>query len=499
MKSEGIITEREAAEYPSRDDSHIIDALMDLYGEERTRFYASMNEVFLLPKDKEGKPRYLTRKYVAYHIYYRWAVSTVGSREGSRWTTFDVDSGGWEMAKKVIRALCDIGIPYNRIYVSSSGGKGYHVEIFYDQIIYYELQKKLYHEVLKLTEATEKEIELRPTCTQSIKIPLGKHYKTRNICWYLDKETGAPIQSREYVTTIQKMPAAEVRELIWALEEEEEEEASETGAYWETDPEVDSALQTLDITKLPQIAEPGTRHITVMRIAFAMFNKGFSHDDTERLLLEWYELQDKNNTETYYDEAIDDVHSIVDWVYEKMTRVGNLYKNKYVITRWDIERVLEQNGVAARGTFFNILAWSKAKGYARCTERIIAKQVGITNSMVHKTMKKMQDEDQIRVQVGRRHHDSGGYWCERSTIWIRQGISDLAIPDDKVKAPLTEISVRDVAHDFWRVYFDTLFAIADREWVMKRLCKREKELLAEVEKKGIKENGTQNTPEEVRA
>lgn len=479
-------------DYIIRDDSHIIDSLLDLYCEERTRFFASKAGRFFMPKEKGEKPLFLTRRHLAFHIYHRWAISTIGSLEGSKWTTFDVDSGGWDMAKQVIDALWQIGIPYDKIYISTSGGKGYHVEIFYDQLIYYSLQKRMYREVLRLTGASEHQVELRPTATQSIKIPLSRHYKTNKICWYLDRVTGKPIESKEYIATIEKLPAVEVRELIWALPAEENEEEVSAGEGIREDAELDEALATLDVTKLPVIEEAGTRHATVMRIAIGMLNKGFSHDDTLRTLLQWWDIQNIDNSTTYYDEAVDDIHSIVNWVYEKLKKVGGVYRSKYIVTRWDVERVLEQKGVAKRAVFFNILAWSKAKGYARTSEQLISRQIDISASGVHYAIQGLQEKDQIKVQAGKRHYDSTGCWQERSTMWTRQGISSLEIPEDKVLASLTEISIRDVAHDFWKVYFDTLFAIADRDWAMKKLCKREKDILAKLEYERKNQDGTQD-------
>ena len=59
-----------------------------------------------------------------------------------------MDDGNRETVEAILDALTDMGVPRSRIYVSLSGGKGYHVEMFFDEIVSTEDLQTLYQNVI---------------------------------------------------------------------------------------------------------------------------------------------------------------------------------------------------------------------------------------------------------------------------------------------------------------------------------------------------------------
>ena len=102
---------------------------------------------------------------------------------------FDVDDGNRDTVFRIIFELERLGIPRSKIYVSYSGGKGYHVELFCQEIIRTERWYRLYLSVIRAANLEPSKVEFRPTHTQSIKLPLSCHAKTGKVCWYADRDT----------------------------------------------------------------------------------------------------------------------------------------------------------------------------------------------------------------------------------------------------------------------------------------------------------------------
>lgn len=480
-------------------DSKLIDRMLELYGEERSRFYKAMNGAVFLMKDKGKKiPMYLTRGHISQHLMGKYAVCVIGSPNGSRFTCFDVDHGGWEMAVKVMRELENLGIDRDRIYVSTSGGKGYHVELFYDRVIDYRRQKGLYDQLIWNLRTSRRDVELRPTHTQSIKIPLSVHHKTGNVCWYLDRETGDPILSKEYVYEIKELNADHLESTVldFLLNEEEETEYD----HLMTRDNVLVPFEAADLNYLPRIEEPGSRHDLTMRIAMTLRMAGRTKVSARSTIIAWYDRQDKNCTLTERDEAIEDICRITDWVFARYKFAGQ-NKTGYRLNRADIERVLEMSGINRRAILFHVLVWERSTANADVTTQdVLAHIIGTTERGITYTWNKLRTENVISITVSKAKRDKFGYYRSKSRLKSAPIPALLKIPDSMVLQESVLVDPIQLNKDFWRVYFDTLFTIADRDWVITKLSKRERDKLAEIEDKEPstgteerkEENGTQD-------
>lgn len=124
-----------------------------------------------------------TDKDIITHISGGNNLGVFGGATGTKFIVFDVDAR--ERAKDVTMRLIDAleseyGINRSRIFVFNSGGKGYHVTLYLDNIIMYDDLQLLYKQVIAMVGENKNVIELRPTEKQAVKLPFCSHYKTGN-------------------------------------------------------------------------------------------------------------------------------------------------------------------------------------------------------------------------------------------------------------------------------------------------------------------------------
>ena len=151
----------------------------------------------------------------------------LGAQGLTKFLTFDVDySGELDKAKEVTETIvCHLinyyGIPVEDIHVSFSGGKGYHVTLFFDGVIQDIALIPFYEEALRDLNLSNKKVEFRCSKQYGMKLPLSIHRKTNkfmNYCIYnvtsgllthLNKE-----DSFKYFVGIERQSLIDFRELI---------------------------------------------------------------------------------------------------------------------------------------------------------------------------------------------------------------------------------------------------------------------------------------------
>ena len=108
------------------------------------------------PKQESGEPQRLNMKKIHNHLRGVYNVAVFCSQKSSKFICFDVDINDGGVVRKLIDVLVDLGFDRERIYISISGGKGYHVEIFFDKVVANEsianYKSELYKTKIKLTD-----------------------------------------------------------------------------------------------------------------------------------------------------------------------------------------------------------------------------------------------------------------------------------------------------------------------------------------------------------
>lgn len=154
---------------------------------------------------------YLTDTIIDKHLANQLTVGIkLGAGGLTKFFTFDVDIKDnkyecQDVTRKLVNLLIDhYGIPKNDIHVSTSGQKGYHVDLYFTDVIPESKLIPFYEEVLRNLNETPRRIERRPTTGQGVKLPLGMHKATNQICHYVDNQTFEELNI-EYFLNIQPM------------------------------------------------------------------------------------------------------------------------------------------------------------------------------------------------------------------------------------------------------------------------------------------------------
>lgn len=458
---------------PTPGQTAFADAVLALYSPDMSRFNkASNGNIYMAKNADKTNPLRLNRGYLFQHLSGNYAVCVFGQENGSKFTCFDADAGGWPLAAKALNALTDIGIPRKDLHISTSGGKGYHIEIFYDTIIPYNIQQRIYAELLHRTEADTRQIELRPTYTQSIKLPLSRHHKTGNICWFLNRDTGEELHDYAYLQSVRPISADLIHRIAADLPEIQPEVREQIYDHAYSVP--------VDLGALPRIEEPGTRHHLVMRIAISLYNQHISFDDAYEVLFNWYEEQAEQISTTPYSEGLRDLEDSLRWVYAHYTPgKADFVRMSSKLSACDILSLLNIRSFAARVIYFHTLVWQRATGKCRSTIEYIAKNSGLSSISIRKTRDKMEKDGILSVDHGKTHYSPvDGYWRDKPQTMIIKYPNPKDIPGSAFLRDIIEIDPMAMNADFWHTYFNTIFTLINREEAVKHMGKRERARLA---------------------
>lgn len=256
----------------------------------------------------------------------------------TKFITFDVDVPDIPEAKKVVLALYEslntLGIPTDKIFTSWSGTKGYHVDVYFSEEIPYNSMKVLFNAAVSvaynlLDGKINGKIELRPTPTQGLKLPLSINHKnedkSNNICWYVDVQNNFTfIQSFDYFLGIEPMNADIVKDLISELLDDVEEVPNAESDSNELE---NTALGNLDLSEdtLDSLEDlyknglrrPGTRNAVTCKLAVYFNTLNENKYECEQKLKDWMGQQKKVFFKTPLEECYKEIARIVNLVYKK--------------------------------------------------------------------------------------------------------------------------------------------------------------------------------------
>lgn len=185
----------------------IVDALYRLYISYQQRYNMILpGGQYFTPRGKNGPTR-LTRRVVYKHVCQSAAISIYAGSLTSKFICLDIDDGSKNTVKTAMARMEVFGIPLDMIHVSTSGGKGFHVEVFFDALVSTATLRRFYDWIVETGSLHPEKVEFRPTHKQSIKLPLSVHGKTGRICWYFDRDTLEPVEDMAYILGIKQFSA----------------------------------------------------------------------------------------------------------------------------------------------------------------------------------------------------------------------------------------------------------------------------------------------------
>ncbi|MDD4594972.1 MAG: helix-turn-helix domain-containing protein [Methanobacteriaceae archaeon] len=221
-------------------------------------------------------------------------------------------------------------------YISNSGGKGYHVEIFIDDLIPVTTAQRFYNLVINKAEVFgyDGEVEFRPTNKQGVKLPLGinqKYFRIGGYCSFCNIEDGLKEKTEkenyEYFLNIRKIKREVINDILNIEEDslehknlkkkiqETEEVITEHNELPIYNPTEEYSLDKINDIYVNGLKTTGSRHNACFNIAKFLKYHGCNKEETEKHLIDWMKEQDKRYYTTPLNEALEDIKEIVEYVY----------------------------------------------------------------------------------------------------------------------------------------------------------------------------------------
>lgn len=388
------------------DDSpffRVVERINELYVTYRGRFVIAAPNSHIFIPHTHGMTTRLTDKHLIAHLNQVYAVAVYAGPKTSKFVCFDVDIPDKEVVRKVISAIEEFGFPRDRIYVSTSGGKGYHVELFFTDIMFTKHLINMYSTICAKHGFDERKIEFRPTHGQSIKLPLSRHHKTGNICWYLDRDTLEPIEDIEYVFQIEQIDRDWATNLIIQNIDREmiECEAITKSDHYKND----GCPELVDFEdQYPMITAPGMRNHLMVSIAIHERRRGVPQKQIEELLIKWASKQNMDYVNSSWVFIVQHASQIAKWVWSDQFLCVN---QRLYITENDIACILSQRPRLQKRILFLIILFFRKFGVAILPIERIRRYVGGSQKGIKLAVGKIEEQGLIEHTAGKKFYHDG--------------------------------------------------------------------------------------------
>lgn len=160
-------------------------------------------------------PQKLIKKQLQDHIRMKATIGIFFPTIGTKIIGLDLDIPNTDALNKVYTYLTEFIEPTS-ILTTSSGGKGYHVDIFLKDILDRDIVKRFYEMILKNTGLNKHELELRGASEQGYKLPFGMHFKKNAYCGAVTS-TGENIDAAEMENLILSRTKTDIHNIINAV------------------------------------------------------------------------------------------------------------------------------------------------------------------------------------------------------------------------------------------------------------------------------------------
>lgn len=328
---------------------------------------------------------------------------TVGLRLGdgglTKFITFDIDiineEDRRETTLRLVQKLNEYyGISMKDIHVWFSGMKGYHVDLYFDDVVSEKMLIPFYNEVLLVLSETSKRIERRPMTGKGVKLPLGIHQETGELCNYVDNQTleELPIS---YFLNIEPQSLADFKEYV--LNDTFELVGLQGGELSQSSGDYDKKFdgnevrgRVLKVLQTGHLLDSGTRNDFTYYGSMVLKGEGNSLEDTFDILFEVLKntyLEPK--TKTFLDKK---------WTLETLAKettrlVENTYKRDYRLSlkakevtfyKEELDVIMTIKRKNLRRLLFSLLhhskRYAKEDGSFYCTHKTLAEMGNDSNS-----------------------------------------------------------------------------------------------------------------------
>lgn len=325
-------------------------------------------------------------------------------------------------------------------------------------------------------------MEFRPTNTTAIKLPLSIHAKTRNICWYVDRETFELIESPEYILEIRQIPVADIEGLDIPFHAVQQELSVDRKGGCSSD-------ETRNLGTM--LVEQGTRHNMMRNIAVFERTHGKSREECESTLEQWLKQQDRRLIQSDEAAVRCDMEELINWVYSDRFELNRpAASKKKGLGASQLRWILEISGRSNRRVLFLLLMRCILE-HPSMSVKDMSKAVGISQPTIHKTIQRLLGMKRIEKRNGRHMKLPDGTY--------RQECSSYAVdfPPSGRNEQTMEITMRELVFDFDRCYHEAFDKLIPRFVLRQKLDNGEwQEYMQHLEAKRFAENQSK-TPQRI--
>lgn len=337
---------------------------MELSRQEKKDIILKFYDLFIVPKYKylimqpNGKYQTMNKyetnnfKELRYwqfekHLDGEFTLGVFAASYLTKFVCFDIDVPNKDHAKwctyQLYETLINLGIPENKIYISTSGNKGYHLDIYFNETLQNTIVKDFYDIVMSKMDLSNinGEIELRPT-QQGLKLPLGINFKNKNNktnrCWYVSYDQGLkPIEDYNYILSIEKLNTQTIQDIILnekdllvldtPISEQLAEDLEEAQGYINNSykPLINYNVGSDEKTSLEyvrQIEEEGIQRVGVRNkylLTLCRYYKylGMTREENIAALKEWIDRQDSTKHRASTRQNYYEIENMTLYAYEK--------------------------------------------------------------------------------------------------------------------------------------------------------------------------------------
>lgn len=425
----------------------IIKKINDLYITNRQKYLVmkpNSGYITIQTSKQSKKVKPLVDGFIKNHIEGKATYGVFNGQYFGKFLCFDVDVMDKQYARwnayKIIYALREIGIPYEKIYPSISGGKGYHIEIFFQKSVSNEVLYQLFRltmEAAGLQQDLEYRykcdgghVEMRPIGNQSgVKLPLGKNFKTTNNkrCWYVDRDNLKEIRSFEYILEIEQIDNELLQNIIdeqkdlLEIDEQTAHEIEESKAYIDENykplsiynQNVNEQDTIESIRKLEEegLKEVGTRHNSLLKLAKYYKWQGMNEEDCRNQLESWMAEQDTRTYRTRWEQCLKDIREIVKYIYENdisLTVAKKEIDVTYSEMKWIIQAKRKNEQIVLFAMLIHSKRFADAKGVFYMTQQQLADATGLDIRTIQNILPKLEQMGFIEY-ISRNQKQKGTY------------------------------------------------------------------------------------------
>lgn len=371
----------------------IIRKINDLYIQTRKKYLVQFPDNYVtMDRDRNENVWTLNDGMIKRHLQGGITYGIFSGGYFNKFMTFDVDYNDdepmarWVTLKIIDTLVREFNISRSDIHVSLSGGKGYHIDLFFNKPLQVADTEAFYRKVMSEIELPKNgEVEFRPSWTQGVKLPLGIHQRTGNRCWFVDNETLEPIESFDYIMSIEPMDSEEIMSVDFEITNEQAEEfervVQETDISANTHTVSEALRKVGRILDAGRLTESNTRHATTYTIAVFGNMQGWEREETVGAIMDVLHntpstyFSKGSKPDYWYKEAV----RLVDYAYDNNKTLGNADK-PVTIYKSEIIEVLKAGTFRQKQLAYAMLITSKRYGEVFYLARSTAKKMLGTKS-----------------------------------------------------------------------------------------------------------------------